>query len=146
MHRSAACSVLLLVPVTFTLSHYIRCFDLEDLSILSRLATMKSFVSLVAGSIAFVSFLSSTHAASNHTDGPFCSAPKPDDSYFSVVGVQGTGVHPRLELRELQQDAELWNMFILAFARFQAMDQTQKTSYYEIAGRKHVSFNKTHLF
>ncbi|EUC44489.1 hypothetical protein COCMIDRAFT_98124 [Bipolaris oryzae ATCC 44560] len=103
---------------------------------------MKSFVSLVAGSIAILSFLSSTHAAFNHTDGPSCGAPKPDDSYFSVVGVQGTGVHPRLELRELQQDAELWNMFILAFARFQTMDQTQKTSYYEIAGIHGVPFGQ----
>ncbi|KAJ6283161.1 common central domain of tyrosinase-domain-containing protein [Bipolaris maydis] len=103
---------------------------------------MKSFASLIAGSIAFLSFLSSTHAAFNHTDGPSCGAPKPDDSYFSVVGVQGTGVHPRLELRELQQDGELWNMFILAFARFQAMDQTQKTSYYEIAGIHGVPFGQ----
>jgi tyrosinase len=130
--------------VTSSLSpSFFASFDLEDLSILSRPATMKSFASLLAGSTALLSFISSAQAAFNVTDGPSCSAPKPDDSYFSVVGVQGTGVHPRQELRDLQQDKELWNLFILAFYRFQAMDQDEKISYFQIAGKKSHDYSST---
>lgn len=111
-------------------------FDLEDLSILYRLATMKSFASLLVGSVALFSFVSSALAAFGTGNATSCGAPKPDDSYFSVVGVQGTGVHSRQELRELQQDSELWNMFILAFVRFQAMSQDDKTSYYQLGGKQ----------
>lgn len=58
-----------------------------------------------------------------------------DDSYFSVVGVQFCGVQPRQELRELEKDKELFNMFLQAFARFQAMDQKDKVSYYSVASK-----------
>lgn len=91
---------------------------------------MKSFTTLTT----FVYLLTQAQAASNST-GPSCSVAKADDSYFSVVGVQGTGVHPRQELRELEKDTALWNIFLQAFARFQAMDQSEKVSYYQIAGR-----------
>jgi tyrosinase len=50
------------------------------------------------------------------------------------VGVQGTGVQPRREIRDLEKDAELWNMYMLALSRFQAMDQREKISYYQVAG------------
>ncbi|KAF1363250.1 Di-copper centre-containing protein, partial [Lizonia empirigonia] len=95
---------------------------------------MKSFISSLATFTAFISLLASTQAASNSTDGPSCGVAKADDSYFSVVGVQGTGVHPRRELRELEKDTETWNIFLQAFARFQAMDQGEKVSYYKVAG------------
>lgn len=49
-------------------------------------------------------------------------------------------MQPRLELRDLEKDAELWNMFLLSMARFQAMDQNQKISYYQIAGIHGVPF------
>jgi tyrosinase len=95
---------------------------------------MKSFVSSVSALTTFLSLLASTQAAANSTDGPSCGVAKADDSYFSVVGVQGTGVQPRQELRELEKDTETWNIFLQAFARFQAMDQDNKVSYYKVAG------------
>jgi hypothetical protein len=100
-----------------------------------RLAIMHSFFSTFTGIAALLSLLGNVQAVSNSTNGPSCGVAKADDSsYFSVVGVQGTGVLPRQELRELEKDTELWNIFIQAFARFQAMDQSQKTSFYQVAG------------
>ena len=98
------------------------------------LVTMKPVFSSLAGFAATLSLLTATQAASNSTDAPSCGAIKADDSYFSIVGVQGTGVHPRQELRELEKDTETWNIFLQAFARFQAMDESEKVSYYQVAG------------
>jgi hypothetical protein len=95
---------------------------------------MKSFVFSAVNLTTFLSLLAITQAASNNTDGPSCGVAKADDSYFSVVGVQGTGIYPRQELRELEKDTETWNIFLQAFARFQAMDQDEKVSYYRVAG------------
>ncbi|KAJ4324495.1 hypothetical protein N0V94_001235 [Neodidymelliopsis sp. IMI 364377] len=103
---------------------------------------MKSFVSSVVTFSTFLSLLANAAAASNNTDGPSCGAVKTDDSYFSVVGVQGTGVYPRQELRELEKDTETWNLFLQAFARFQAMDQSEKVSYYKVAGIHGVPFGQ----
>lgn len=148
-HHSTACSVFLSVLVTSSLftstCASFLLFDLDDLYILYRLATMKSFVSLLAGSVALLSFLGGVKAVSNTTNGPSCGVAKADDSYFSVVGVQGTGVHPRQELRELQKDTELWSIFLQAFARFQAMDQTEKISYYQVAGKESCRFKRVSL-
>ncbi|KAK7186486.1 hypothetical protein PSPO01_07443 [Paraphaeosphaeria sporulosa] len=103
---------------------------------------MRSFYSALTGITASISLLTSTEAvllsngtASNSTVGGSCSGVQKTDetSFYSVVGVQGTGVHPRQELRELEQDTETWNLFIQAFARFQAMDQSDKASYFQIA-------------
>ena len=100
-----------------------------------RLANMLSFFSTFTGLATLLSLLGNVQARSNSTNGPSCGVAEADDSsYFSVVGVQGTGVYPRQELRELEKDTELWNIFIQAFARFQAMDQSQKTSFYQVAG------------
>jgi tyrosinase len=103
---------------------------------------MKTFFASLIGITTLTSLLASVQAASNFTDGPSCGVPKADDSYFSVVGVQGTGVHPRQELRELAKDTELWNMFLQAFGRFQAMDQNEKISFYQIAGQSSVIYNR----
>jgi len=99
---------------------------------------MKSFVSILAGLTAILSFSSIAQAA----DGPSCAVYKADESsYFSVVGVQGTGVQPRQDIRELEKDTETWNMFLQALARFQAMDQKQKLSYYQVAGELRLHFH-----
>lgn len=109
---------------------------------------MKSFSFALTGLSATLSLIAGTQAAplsngtvgngtvSNSTVGASCPAVQKTDesSYFSVVGVQGTGVHPRQELRELEKDTEMWNLFLQAFARFQAMDQTDKVSYFQVAG------------
>ncbi|KAF2005946.1 Di-copper centre-containing protein [Amniculicola lignicola CBS 123094] len=54
-------------------------------------------------------------------------------SYYSITGAKG-GVHPRLEIRELQKTGEMWNLFLLALTEFEAMDQSEIDSYYQIAG------------
>lgn len=56
-------------------------------------------------------------------------------SFEVVTGIQGYGVQPRLEIRQLQQNADQWNIYLLGLARFQASNQSEKTSYYHIAGR-----------
>ena len=54
-------------------------------------------------------------------------------SYYPITGATG-GVHPRLEIRELQKNAEMYNLFLLALADFQALNQNNIDSYYQIAG------------
>ena len=54
-------------------------------------------------------------------------------SYYAITGATG-GVHPRLEIRELQKNTEMFNLFLLALTEFQAMDQSAIDSYYQIAG------------
>lgn len=55
-------------------------------------------------------------------------------SYYAITGAQG-GVQPRLEIRQLQKaGGEMWNLFLLALIEFEAMDQKQIDSYYQIAG------------
>jgi tyrosinase len=56
-------------------------------------------------------------------------------SYYAINGATG-GVFPRLEIRELEKaGGEMWNLFLLAFAEFQAIDQSVIDSYYQIAGK-----------
>jgi tyrosinase len=85
-------------------------------------------------------FLGSAQSANVTDDGPSCAVVATDVDFFSVVGVQGSGIHPRLELRELEKDAEMWNLFLMAFARFQAVDQKRKLSYFQMAGSYNPSF------
>jgi len=59
-------------------------------------------------------------------------APGPGN-YYAITGATG-GVHPRLEIRELQKTGEMWNLYLLAMTEFQAMDQNTIDSYYQIAG------------
>jgi tyrosinase len=58
-------------------------------------------------------------------------------SYYAITGATG-GVFPRLEIRDLEKaGGEMWNLFLLAFAEFQAINQTVIDSYYQIAGMSH---------
>ncbi|OCK82998.1 Di-copper centre-containing protein [Lepidopterella palustris CBS 459.81] len=41
---------------------------------------------------------------------------------------------PRLEIRQLEQNADQWNVYLLGLNRFQQMTQSDKLSYYQIAG------------
>ena len=54
--------------------------------------------------------------------------------YYAITGVKVGGVQPRLEIRDLQKQPEQWNLFLLALARFQAADQNNRESFYQIAG------------
>ncbi|KAF2755505.1 Di-copper centre-containing protein [Pseudovirgaria hyperparasitica] len=51
---------------------------------------------------------------------------------FAVTGATG-GAYPRLEIRDMQKNAPLWNLFLAALERWQAVDQDDKTSYFQIA-------------
>lgn len=55
-------------------------------------------------------------------------------SVLGVAGVAGASIHPRLEIRQLEQNADQWNVYLLGLIRFQQMNQTDPLSYYQIAG------------
>lgn len=56
------------------------------------------------------------------------------DQTVAITGINTFGVQPRLEIRQLQQDADQWNIFLLGLDRFQKSDQSDLVSYYQIAG------------
>lgn len=56
---------------------------------------------------------------------------------FAILGVGAVSdgsVHPRLEIRNLEQNEDQWNVFLLALQRFQLMSQSDMLSYYQISG------------
>lgn len=54
---------------------------------------------------------------------------------FAVTGINAGGpLHPRLEIRTLQQNADQWNLYLLAMQSFQAMNQSNPLGWYQIAG------------
>lgn len=55
-------------------------------------------------------------------------------SFEPVTGVTEFGVQPRLEIRQLEQNVDQWNLYLLGLARFQAANQSDKLSYYQISG------------
>ena len=55
--------------------------------------------------------------------------------YFALTGPTVGGVQPRLEIRDVQANKEMFNLLLLATRRFQAMDQNEKLSYYQIGGK-----------
>jgi len=62
-------------------------------------------------------------------------------SVFTVTGVQDGsgqgGPKPlRLEIRELQRNPDLWNLYILGLDRLQSVDQRELLSYYQLSGTK----------
>ena len=56
------------------------------------------------------------------------------DGTVAINGIQAYGIQPRLEVRQLEQNADQWNIFLLGLRLFQMTDQTNQTSYYQIAG------------
>lgn len=69
------------------------------------------------------------------------SAPQPvtvhrrQGAFEPVTGINEFGIQPRLEIRQLEQDADQWNIYLLGLVRFYATNQTDKLSYYQIAGK-----------
>jgi tyrosinase len=41
---------------------------------------------------------------------------------------------PRLEIRQLQSNADQWNLYLLGMERFKAKDKNDKLSYYAVVG------------
>jgi len=70
-------------------------------------------------------------------------------STFGITGVQsgrgGDGSVPlRLEIRQLQQNADQWNLYLLALDRLQSVNQSDQLSWYQISGihgRPHVPWD-----
>jgi len=56
------------------------------------------------------------------------------ESYLAITGLQSSGTHQRLEIRQLQQKIPQWNLYLLALNRFKGMSQEDKSSYYQVAG------------
>jgi tyrosinase len=62
------------------------------------------------------------------------------------IAIRGApdGQHSRLEIREMQGNADQWNLFLLAMERFKAKPRSDRMSYYQIAGvhgRPFVTWN-----
>jgi hypothetical protein len=53
---------------------------------------------------------------------------------IAVTGLAGQSIQPRLELRELQQNPDMWNMYLLGLTRMQQVDQSDFLSHFQLAG------------
>lgn len=59
------------------------------------------------------------------------------DDIYPVLGVRGQGLNntaPRLEIRELQRNPDLFNLYLLGLQRWQNSSQEDKFSYFQVAG------------
>lgn len=54
------------------------------------------------------------------------------DQTVAITGINTFGVQPRLEIRQLQRNADQWNIFLLGMRRFQQTDQSDQISYYQV--------------
>ena len=77
-----------------------------------------------------VAVLSLTAQASSHHGS---SHPEKRQNAGAVTGASGS-TQPRLEIRQLEQNADQWNLFMLAMQDFQNTDHSQTLSWYQIAG------------
>ena len=63
---------------------------------------------------------------------------------IAITGINAFGVQPRLEIRQLEANTDQWNIFLFGLRRFQHTDQSDMTSYYQIAGihgRPYMAWN-----
>ena len=61
---------------------------------------------------------------------------------YPVLGVRGAGLNntaPRLEIRELQRNPDLFNIYLLGLQRWQNTSQDEKFSYFQVAGQFKIS-------
>lgn len=73
--------------------------------------------------------------------------PGTDTDVYPVLGVTGLGVNttaPRLEIRELERNADLFNVYLLGLQRWQNTSQDDKFSYFQVAGMS-VRFRKDQM-
>ena len=54
------------------------------------------------------------------------------DQTVAITGINTFGVQPRLEIRQLQQNTDQWNIFLLGMRRFQQINQSDMISYYQV--------------
>ncbi|KAK3674598.1 hypothetical protein LTR78_005684 [Recurvomyces mirabilis] len=55
-------------------------------------------------------------------------------SFEVVTGIQQFGIQPRLEIRQLEKNVDQFNIYLLGLVKFQATNQSDELSYYDIAG------------
>ncbi|PVI06884.1 Di-copper centre-containing protein [Periconia macrospinosa] len=94
---------------------------------------------VVLPSIAVVTAISTTllSLASASPVGPEKSIKARQNSYYVLQPVTDGGVQPRMDIRELERNPaykEVWTLFLLAVERLKAVDQQNKTSFYQVAG------------
>lgn len=98
---------------------------------------------IVVSALSAHSFWYSCALASHHMrhlveDIPFIHQSQANaTSFVAVSGIKNSGnntVLPRLEIRELERKPDDFNVFLLGLQRFQSIDQSDKLSYYQIAG------------
>lgn len=104
--------------------------------VLKNMVAFQSFGALaaVASTITSMSLASPlvSESAAAH------SIQKRQNDFFVVHPIEDGGVQPRLNIRDLagkSENKELWALYILAIKRLQAVDQKEKLSYYQVAGK-----------
>lgn len=61
-------------------------------------------------------------------------------STVAITGITGFGIQPRIEIRQMEEDVDLFNIYILGLVHMMAVNQTDELSYYQIAGESNVIF------
>jgi tyrosinase len=92
-------------------------------------------------SLLTVGFLSAASASPTGQPGNISALPTTTglDSVqtgpFAVTGVQnGSAIQPRLEIRDLQNNADQFNIFLLGLQNMQQTNQSDYLSYFQVAG------------
>lgn len=71
----------------------------------------------------------------HHHDEPHHLEERQSGGFVAVTGVPGNNIYPRLEVRQmLFTKPNQWTLFVLALQKFQRMSQSDKLSWYQIAG------------
>lgn len=90
---------------------------------------------MVFGRTTLGGLVASALLVANSWAAPDVSQPeKRQSSPFAITGVTGTGNQPRLELRTLQENTDLFNIYILGLSRMQTTDQSDYLSWFQLAG------------
>ena len=85
------------------------------------------------GHLCFITALTAAAASTVSVQtGRHCSTNT--DSTTIVTGAIQGGVQPRLEIAQLRQDKDQWNIYLLALHSFMNMNSTDPMSYYQISG------------
>ena len=101
----------------------------------TRALSKVSLVSIVLSSIFYVA--SATPLTPHQVEGLFASQSqnaRRQKSVQVVTGIQQFGIQPRLEIRQLEKNVDQFNIYLLGLVKFHATNQTDKLSYYNIAG------------
>lgn len=96
------------------------------------------FWTSVAVTSGYLALLTSALATPQPSDN---TSPAPADNVFEkrqnviiTTGVRGGPVMSRLEVRDLRQNADQWNIYLLGLSRMYSLNQRDPLSYYQIAG------------